>query len=81
MVVGKATRANVEEYTTKMGFSPVQINGIPEGFSFVEPDIQIGNQVHKGRYIAFIPLSDCKSVEADDTETLLQAYKIEYGTK
>lgn len=54
----KITRANVADYAEKHGLEPVQIDGIPEGFSFKEPDITIGDIEHKGRIIRFKPMAD-----------------------
>lgn len=54
----KITRANVEQYAKEKGYEPVQIDGIPEGFSFIEPDITIGDILHKGRIVKFKPLVD-----------------------
>lgn len=58
------TRANVEAYANKHGLSPVQIDGIPEGFSWIEPDIKIGSVTHKGRIIKFSPLKDWADTNA-----------------
>lgn len=52
----KATRANVEEYAKNKGYEPVQIDGIPEGFSWKEPDITIGDVHIEGRIVKFQPL-------------------------
>jgi len=71
----KATRATVEEYANSKGLEPVQIDSIPEGFSFKEPDITIAGVEHKGQYIAFFPLSEWSSVKAETIEQLLQGYK------
>ncbi len=54
----KITRANIQEYVVSHGLEEVQIDGIPEGFSFKEPDITISDKPIKGNYLAFIPLSD-----------------------
>lgn len=54
----KITRANVEKYATEKGWKPVQIDGIPEGFSWEEDDIEIGGRKHKGRVIKFKPLKE-----------------------
>lgn len=54
----KITRANVEQYAKEKGLEPIQIDGISEGFSFIEPDITISNQLHKGRIIKFKPLGE-----------------------
>lgn len=63
----KWTRAYVEEYAKGRGLEPVQIDGIPEGFSFIGPDIQIGDVWHGGYFYAFIPNGD-----TENKETLIQ---------
>ncbi len=60
----KITRANVEEYANKHGLEPIQIDEIPEGFSFKEPDVKIGKATHKGRIIKFKPLADWQDENA-----------------
>lgn len=67
------TRANVAEYAEKHGLEPVQVDGVPEGFSFKKPELQIGENIHTGEYIACIPLSDV-SVSAETKEELLEIY-------
>lgn len=54
----KITRASAEEWASKRGYKPVQIDGIPEGFSFRTPDVTIGNSTHFGRFIALVPLAE-----------------------
>lgn len=62
----KWTRANLEEYAKSKGYEPLQEDGIPEGFSWKEPDVTISRWVdtgmvavaHKGRIIRFKPLTD-----------------------
>lgn len=70
----KITRAQVRTWAEERGLGPIQIDGIPEGFSFKEPDINIGGVEHAGKYVAYIPLSDWVSVYADDTQDLLTRY-------
>lgn len=65
----KITRANLELYAQSKGLEPVQIDGIPEGFSFVEPDITIKGITHKGRIIKFKPLADWQDRDAITYET------------
>lgn len=60
----KITRANVEQYAEKKGLTPYQIDGIPEGFSFIEPGIRIGGISHLGRIIKFKPLADWQDKDA-----------------
>ena len=75
----KITRANVEEYAKSKGLEPVQIDGIPEGFSFKQSDITIAGKTHLGPYLAFIPLANWEDerhyVSRFDPENLLKAYK------
>jgi len=54
----KITRANVEQYAKEKGLEPIQIDDLPDGFAWQEPDITIGNQTHKGRIIKFKPLGE-----------------------
>ncbi len=54
----KWTRVSVAAYAAVKGLEPVQIDGVPEGFSFIEPDITIGDAIHKGRTVIFKPLTD-----------------------
>lgn len=54
----KWTRANVEYYATQKGWEPVQIDGIPEGFSWKQPDITINGKDYEGRVFTFEPLTD-----------------------
>jgi len=63
------TRANINNT-----FEPIQIDSIPEGFSFKEPDITIGGQENKGRYIAYVPLTDI-ILKAITIEELLELWK------
>ena len=75
----KVTLASVKEKVINKGYEPVQIDGIPEGFSFKEPDIQIGEKIHEGKYLAFIPLkeweSEASQVKSFSVEGLLKVYK------
>ncbi len=57
-MIGKVTRANVEEYAEKKGLQPIQIDGIPDGFAWIEPNININGIEHKGRIIKFKPLAN-----------------------
>ncbi len=54
----KITRTNVEEYAKKRGLELIQQDGIPEGFSWKEPDLTIGGKTHQGRIIKFKPLAE-----------------------
>jgi len=58
----KTTYQNVREYAERKGLESVQIDSIPEGFSFKEPDIEISGVLHIGRYTAFIPLKDWNEI-------------------
>lgn len=68
----KATRESVELLT--IGYEPIQVDGIPEGFSFKKPDITIGGKEHKGFYIAYLPLSNNETVVAMNIHDLLKHY-------
>lgn len=71
------TRANVLELASKAGLEPVQIDGIPEGFSFKQPDITISNVFHKGKYVAFIPHAPTgETVSTYTVQELLVIYKL-----
>lgn len=52
------TRANVEVFAISKGWEPIQIDGIPEGFSWKESDIKIGDKEIKGKIIKFKPLGE-----------------------
>lgn len=54
----KITRANVEKYAKERGFEPIQIDGVPEGFSWKSPSVNIGGVEHKGKVVIFSPLKD-----------------------
>jgi len=60
----KVTRASVESYIENKGFEPIQIDGIPDGFSFKEPNITIGVVEHKGRIIKFNPMKEWEDKDA-----------------
>lgn len=60
----KWTRASVEKYALENGLEPIQIDGIPEGFSWKEPDITIGGVFHEGKIIKFKPLADWQDENA-----------------
>lgn len=73
------TAANVRARAEEKGLEPTQIDGIPEGFSYKEPDVTIGGKLHVGRYVAFIPFNnDEVCVYADAPKDLIKAYK-QYG--
>lgn len=54
----KITRANVQSYAEANGLEPIQIDGIPEGFSWKEPDITIAGNTYQGKIIEFKPLAE-----------------------
>ncbi len=60
----KITLANVADFAKSRGLEPVQIDGIPELFSFKEPDIMIGDLLHEGDYVAFVPLREWEDEKA-----------------
>lgn len=79
----KHTRVNVEHEAKQKGLEPIQIDGIPEGFSFKAPDVQIGETLHKGQYVAFVPMTE-SVVWSYDMDKLLEFYKFEsekYGKR
>ena len=53
------------------GYTPVQIDGIPEGFSYKKADINIDGEEYVGDYVAFIP----------NTEMMIAGTNIENLTK
>jgi len=55
-------------------FEQVQIDSIPEGFSFKEPDINIGGIEHQGMYIVYVPLTDI-ILKALTIEKLLELWR------
>lgn len=63
------TRANIKNY-----FELLQIDGIPEGFSFKEPNINIGGIEHQGNFVAYVPLTDI-ILKALTVEKLLELWK------
>lgn len=67
------TRASVEEYSKSLGFEPIQIDGIPEGFSWRKPNVTIKDTDHTGGYIAFIPLGE-SIIESSTEKDLLTTY-------
>lgn len=71
------TRENVYQHYSR-GASPIQIDGIPEGFSFKYPDLIIGGKVHWGKFKAFVPLTDI-CLSADTIEELQDLYKKKHG--
>jgi len=70
------TRANVEDKIKNKGYESIQVDGIPEGFSFKEPNITIGEIEHEGDYTAFIPNHD-EQVFSSNKEDLLFIYNLE----
>lgn len=71
----KITKANVSKWATERGLIPVQLDGIPEGFSFKENDLTVGNVTNYGQYIAYVPLSDWETIYANSTKSLQDQYK------
>lgn len=74
------TAENVRVYAEEAGLEPVQIDGIPEGFSFKYPNVEINNKLIKRGYIAFIPLRDdshkTARVYGETKKELLTAYEV-----
>ena len=52
------TRATVADFAREKGLEPIQIDGIPEGFAWKEPDVTIGDKEIRGRTVIFTPLTD-----------------------
>lgn len=74
----KVTVTSIQKYIQQHGLEPVQIDEIPEGLSFIEPDITIGQNTIHGEYIAFIPFSsweDMPYVSSENKKHLLELYK------
>lgn len=69
----KITRVNIGKYVESKGLKAIQIDGIPEGFSFIEPDIKIGDKVHTGKLVAFVPLTH-EVIESFNMNELLENY-------
>ena len=75
----KITKESVAEYATEHGLTPVQVDGIPEGFSWIEPDLTIGKELIVGRHVGFLPLRDWNEyhkVTAENAAELLTRYKL-----
>lgn len=72
----KVTRSNVQKYAIEKGFHPIQVDGIPEGFSYESDGIHIGVNYFQGQKFAFIPLKDWSKgiVQENNTEDLLNSY-------
>ena len=75
----KVTKANIEQYVKNRGLEPIQIDGIPEGFSFKEPDIVIGLKKRKGQYIALVPLKEFEEIKCSFEGQLLDLYNQKNG--
>lgn len=73
------TLAYIEEMVAHLDLTPVQIDGIPEGFSFQTPVLTISGKPHGGGdYVAYIPLSNpLRSVMSPNIVNLQKLYKLE----
>lgn len=71
----KHTVENIKGTVESYGLEPVQIDGIPEGFSYKFPDITIGKTTHYGHFLSFVPMAEV-IVRGKDTEELLQNYNL-----
>ncbi len=72
------TKANVIAHAQSKGYEPVQIDSIPEGFCYKRPDVKIGEVLHPGEYVAFIPLAEWENestVHSPTIEGLIELYK------
>jgi len=72
------TLANLKQYAENVDLELVQIDGIPEGFSYKIPDVTINNAKgepveHKGDYVAFVP-NAFGEIRASKVEDLVKAY-------
>lgn len=55
-MTGKITRASAEQYAKERNLEPIQIDGIPEGFSFIQKNLrQINNVYDYGNLIGLRP--------------------------
>lgn len=70
----KITRADVEVWSKERGLESIQVDGIPEGFSFKEPDLNIGSRNYFGKYVAYIPLSNWTIIYSPTIEQLIKEY-------
>lgn len=82
----KITRANVQQYAEEKGYEPIQVNGIPEGFSFKIPGLTIDGKEIGGGYIAFIPNGDWNDpfatvITGENVEKLLNYYNKRNGKR
>jgi len=75
----KITLADVERISSDESFSgaPVSVTGIPDGFVFRSPDVIIGDKIHTGEYLAYVPGTDWTTVYGKDEEELLTHYNEE----
>jgi hypothetical protein len=72
------TKQNIADHVSQRGYEPIQIDSIPEGFCFKRPDLKIGEVVHTGEYVAFVPLADWENenvVHSPTIEGLIALYK------
>jgi len=67
------TRANVEVYAKEKGYQPIQIDGIPEGFSWKQDGLTIGGVEHGKTYWLFHPNEE-ERTSANETEHLVTYY-------
>lgn len=54
----KVTLASVKEYVKNKSLTPIELDGVVDGFAYKEEDITIGEKLHRGRIIKFKPLAD-----------------------
>lgn len=67
-----ATRASIEKFTRDL--LPIQVDGIPEGFSFAKEGKTIGGVTYADSYVAFVPLQEIEPITAQTIEELLIKY-------
>ncbi len=74
----RLTLQDVLAYVEGRGLTPIEIDGIPDGFAYKYPDVTIGGVTHEGLLIAYIPLSEFKMVSATTQQQLLELYNNEH---
>ena len=67
------TLQTVVKHAQDKGLDLIQVDGIPEGFSYKEPDVTIGDKTHKGRYVLYGPLGE-DIIKAETEQDLLNSY-------
>lgn len=55
------TAAYVREIAEREGLIPIQVDGIPEGFSYITPSLTIGDHTYGDQYVAFVPMTEYRA--------------------